>query len=116
MELRQEALPGDDSVTAVLYGPLVLAADLGAGPPDGPMRVIHSGDTVPKNLPAADPLPKAAAGAGSKADQWVQVESVPELRFKAAGEGAKYQLMPMYRIRDQRYAVYWQTGNPKKGS
>ena len=31
MELRQEALPGDDSVRAVLYGPLVLAADLGAG-------------------------------------------------------------------------------------
>ena len=31
MKLRQESLPGDDSVAAALYGPLVLAADLGAG-------------------------------------------------------------------------------------
>jgi hypothetical protein len=116
MELRQEALPGDDSTAAVLYGPMVLAADLGAAPADGPMRVIHSGDTVPKNLPAADPLPKAAAGSDADTKQWVQVESAPELRFTAAGESAKYQLMPMYRIRDQRYAVYWQTGNPKPQS
>ncbi len=56
MKLRQESLPGDDSVVAALYGPLVLAADLGAGPADGPMRVIHSGETVPKNLPAASPI------------------------------------------------------------
>jgi hypothetical protein len=116
MELRQEALPGDDSTAAVLYGPMVLAADLGAGPADGPMRVIHSGDTVPKNLPAADPLPKTAAGSDADSKQWAQVESAPELRFTAAGEGAKFQLMPMYQIRDQRYAVYWQTGNPKPRS
>jgi hypothetical protein len=36
---------------SVLYGPLALAANLGAAPADGPLRVIHSGDTVPKNLP-----------------------------------------------------------------
>ena len=116
MELRQEALPGDDSVTAVLYGPVVLAADLGAGPPDGPDRVIHSGDTSPKNLPAPDLLPKAASGSGVGPEQWVQTESKSELRFKVAAEGAKYELMPMYRIRDQRYAVYWQIGNPKERS
>ena len=114
MELRQEPLPGDDSVAAVLYGPLVLAADLGPGPADGPSKIIHSGDTVPKNLPAADQLPKAAAGIGP--DKWVQTLSKPELRFKATGESAKYDLMPMFQIRDQRYAVYWQTENPKKSS
>jgi hypothetical protein len=112
--LRQEALLGDDSVAAVLYGPLVLAADLGAGPADGPSKIIHSGDTVPKNLPAADPLPKAGVGSGP--EQWVQTESKSELRFKAAGDGAKFELQPMYQIRNQRYAVYWQTGNPKKSS
>ena len=69
-----------------------------------------------KNLPAASPLPKAAAGSDAETKQWVQVESAPELRFTAAGDGAKYQLMPMYRIRDQRYSVYWQTGNPKAQS
>jgi len=54
--------------------------------------------------------------AGTGAEQWVQTESNSALRFKVFGESAKYELMPMYQIRDQRYAVYWQTGNPKKSS
>jgi hypothetical protein len=116
MALRQEPLPGDDSVTAVLYGPLVLAADLGPGPADGPRTVIHSGSTAPDNIPSPDPLPKTNAGPGIGPDQWVQTESKSELRFNVAGEGAKHELMPMYQIRDQRYAVYWQIGNPKERS
>jgi hypothetical protein len=99
-----------------LYGPLVLAADLGPGPADGPGKVIHSGATVPDNLPSPDPLPKTFASPGIGPDQWVQAESKSELRFKMAAEGAKYELVPMYRIRDERYAVYWQTGNPKERS
>jgi len=114
MELRQEALPGDDSVTAVLYGPLVLATNLGPGPADGPSKVIHSGATAPDNLSSPDPLPKTFADPGIRPDQWVQTESKSELRFKVAGEGAKHELMPMYQIRDQRYAVYCQIGNPKE--
>ena len=116
MELRQESLPGDDSVTAALYGPLALAADLGAGPPDGLDRVIHSGETSPKNRPAASPLPTIAAASDADAKQWIHVESPAELRFTAAGEDAKYSLMPMYRIGDQRYSVYWQMQVPKKQS
>ena len=112
MELRQEALPGDDSVAAVLYGPLVLAADLGPGPADGPSKVIHSGDTSPANPPSPDPLPKTFAEAGIDPDKWVETQSKSELRFKVAGEGATHEVMPMYQIRDQRYAVYWQTGKP----
>ena len=61
MELRQESLPGDDSVAAALYGPLVLAADLGAGPAAGPMRVVHGRPTEPEDLPPPAPLPKVAA-------------------------------------------------------
>jgi DUF1680 family protein len=114
MELSQEALPGDDSVVAAIYGPLVLAADLGAGPTDEPNKVIHSGDTVPKNLPAASPLPAAPANAG--ANKWIQIEFAPELRFSAAGSGAKTQVMPMYQVGDQRYSVYWQMQSEKKGS
>jgi DUF1680 family protein len=116
MQLRLESLADDDSVTAALYGPLVLAADLGAGPSDGPKRIIHSGETVPKGLPAASPLPKVAATSEASSQQWMQVESPSDLRFTAAGENAKYQLMPMYQIGDQRYSVYWQMPSPKKQS
>ena len=108
MELRQEPLPGDASVSAVLYGPLVLAANLGAGPADGPAKIIHGRDTAPKNLPAGDPLPKAAATPSGKPEQWVHTDSAAELRFSASGDSAKYELIPMYQIRDERYSVYWQ--------
>jgi hypothetical protein len=116
MELRKETLPGDDAVAAALYGPLVLAADLGTPPPDESSRVIHSGDTVPKNLPAASSLPKVAATSDADTKEWIQVDSQSELRFTAAGEGAKSQLMPMYEISDQRYSVYLQMQSPKKQS
>jgi len=114
MELRQEMLPGDDSVAAALYGPLVLAADLGAGPTEEPFRIIHSGDTVPKNLPAASSLPKVATTPDAFTKQWVQVDSPSELRFSVAGDNAKHQVMPLYQIRDQRYSVYWQMQSLKQ--
>ena len=116
MALRQESLPGDDSVNAVLYGPVVLAANLGTGPEDGPNRVIHSGNTFPEHLPVPDPLPKAAAGSGMGSESWVQPESTSEPRFTAAGEKANYAMMPLNQIRDQRYSVYWQMQATKRQS
>jgi hypothetical protein len=116
MELRQESLPGDESISAALYGPLLLAADLGAAPSDEAYRIIHSGDTVPKKLPAADPLPKVSENPGAETEQWIQVESKEDLRFTAVGESQKHQLMPIYQVGDQRYSVYWQMQSPNKQS
>jgi len=113
MTLRQEPLAGDSSVNAVLYGPLALAANLGAGPADVSSTVIHSGDTSPKNLPAPAPLPQPAASAGAGPEQWVEVESRENLRFKASSKGAIYDLIPMYQIHNQRYALYWQMRSQK---
>jgi len=59
-------------------------------------------------------LPKVADPPEASTKQWIQVESTSGLRFTAAGEGAKYELMPMYQIGDQRYSVYWQMQKPKK--
>jgi hypothetical protein len=78
------------------------------------MRVIHSGETVPKNLPAADPLPKGAADPGTKTDQWITVDSKKDLRFTATGESTRCDVIPMYQIREQRYSIYWQNGNSKQ--
>jgi len=78
------------------------------------MRVIHSGDTVPKNLPAASAMPKVAGAQGKDTKHWIQVESTTDLNFTCSGEDQKYDLMPMYRIQGQRYSIYWQTGNSKQ--
>ena len=109
MELRQEALPGDDSNFAVLYGPLVLAADLGPGPMDDQARIVHGRGTTPEKLPAPDPAPTVAMDTDGKAASWVEVESAANLRFAAAAHRATYALMPMCEIVDQRYSVYWRT-------
>jgi hypothetical protein len=107
MTLRTESLAGDDSVAAALYGPLVLAADLGAGPTDGPSKIIPDGSTVPKELAKPDALPKAAGA------DWVTVESAGDLRFKAAAESGHLDVLPMYAVKDQKYSLYWQTRNAK---
>lgn len=106
MQLHQEQLPGDSSVAASLYGPLVLAANLGAGPADGPLRVVHGRPTAPEHLPAPDPLPRVPATGDGDAPRWIQIESASDLRFSAAG-AAKYEVVPMYAIGDQRYSAYW---------
>ncbi len=112
MKLQQEPLPGDESVTSLLYGPLVLAAALGSGPADGPNKVIHGRPTAPQSLPPPGPLPKAPAA--HPPGSWVELDCPTELRFKAMGADTQYELMPMYRIDAQRYSIYWQTPLPKK--
>ena len=114
MELRQESLAGDDLNAAVLYGPLVLAANLGPGPTDGSARIVHGRGTAPEKLPAPDPTPTVATDTGGKAASWVEVESAANLQFAAAGQQTKYALMPMCEIVDQRYSVYWRTQGGKR--
>ena len=116
MAIHQEPLPGDDSMVAALYGPLVLAADLGPAPVDEPMRIIHSGDTVPKNLPAASPAPKVAVSHDTATKDWIHAESATGLNFTCSSENHKYNVIPMYQVRDERYSIYWQTGDIKTPS
>ena len=96
------------SVVVVMYCCCAGWGGSGAGPTNGPSKIIPDGLTVPKGLAKPDALLKAAG------TDWVSMESAGEMRFKAAGEGALFDLMPMWEIRDQKYGVYWQTGSGKK--
>jgi uncharacterized protein len=115
MELRHEFLAGDDSVVAVLYGPLVLAANLGAGPGEGPERVIRGRPTEPESIPPPSRLPEVVVPGTpiARGGSWVELESKADLHFKSVAEGAEYDLMPMFRIRDERYSIYWQRSSSK---
>ncbi len=94
MQLRAEATPDDPDTIALLYGPSVLAADL--GPADGP---------EPKLSPAlvADDV---LAG--------IQRADSPEPAFHTAGIGRpdELTLRPFYRLQDRRYAVYFKRHTP----
>jgi DUF1680 family protein len=106
MQLRKESLPGDESVNAVLFGPLVLAADLGPGPTDDRYRVVHGRPTEPENLPPAARLPT-----GGGKDPWVERTSKTDLRFRASSTPEQHDVVPLCEISSQRYSVYWQTGS-----
>jgi DUF1680 family protein len=103
MQLRSEPLLGDSTMRAALYGPLVLAADLGAGPKDGPLK-IGGPDTAPKPAelgpPAAAPL--------APAEDWIEVVSAKDLAFKPDAKDAP-AVKPLFRVTDEKYAVYWNT-------
>lgn len=97
MRLTAEPLPADTTLRAALYGPLVLAAPLGPGPTSGPMK-IGGYDTAPKDPGPAAPNPTA----------WPELGSAKELTFRTTGP-TPLKVTPMYRIRDEKYAVYWAT-------
>ncbi len=96
MAFSTEPLPGDSTLTAPLYGPLVLAAVMGEGPKDGPMKIITGRDTTAKNMPKPEPAPALAS---------MTVQSASALTFQSGPTAAK----PLYRIQDEKYAVYWKS-------
>jgi DUF1680 family protein len=108
MRLRVETLPDDGTLQAVLFGPLVLAGRLGtAGLVPG---VLRAEPTAPRTVPEykAEPVPAPAMRAAS-ADPatWIQPVAGRPLEFKTAGQSRDVDLVPLCRLFDERYAVYW---------
>jgi DUF1680 family protein len=108
MHLRTEPLAGDPSIYAALYGPMVLAAHLGSGPTDGPTKIIHGRPTMPEKLDKPAPLPAAPATASNLAPGWITEKS--GLQFEAKNGSETHPLLPLYQIKDQRYSIYWNSG------
>ncbi|MGI4853879.1 MAG: glycoside hydrolase family 127 protein [Janthinobacterium lividum] len=109
MTLREEPLPGSPDTVAAVYGPLVLAATLGDGPATGPTKILTGRGTAPEGVPPAASLPVAKAGATPA--HWLQTVGGQPLQYQAtAATGAVVEVMPMYKVRDQKYSVYWRRG------
>jgi hypothetical protein len=104
MRLRLEAMPDDPDTVAFLYGPIVLAADLGGGLSDterlGPYAPEFH-DPAPSQVPGlVAPTQDAALAAFRPAG--------PPLTFRTTGTGrpADIELRPFFRLSNRRYAVY----------
>jgi DUF1680 family protein len=92
--LRLESMPDDPNRAAVMYGPLVLAGDLG-----------------PENDPAARDamyVPVFLTADRSPADWTEPVPGAPNaFQTRGVGRPRDVVLEPFYAIHDRRYSVYW---------
>jgi DUF1680 family protein len=105
MSLRFEAMPDDPSIGAFLYGPVVLAADLGPTGLDAARRYGPMGPEFHGGEGAEVPVLVAP----SPADALARVRQAGEpLAFRTEGIGRPrdLDLRPFYRLADRRYAVY----------
>ena len=106
MAVRTESMPDDSSKVAFLYGPVVLAADLGPAPetPTAP----YAGD---QNANVHDrPVPVPVLVRGDAPIESMLVRSADgSLEFHTEGTGrpADVTLRPFWEISYDRYNVYW---------
>lgn len=108
MRLHTAAMPDDPTVQAVMYGPLVLAGRLGnAGLTP---EVLRAEPTKPRTVPEykADPVaaPSIVARSSDPAS-WLKPVAGRPLEFRSTGQATELTLVPLNRVIDERYAVYW---------
>ncbi len=102
MHLRIEAMPDDSTIQAVLYGPVVLAGDLGSAGLTEQM-IIGPNAPRPQRLPIDIPTFRAAS---ADPNSWIAPGDKP-LSFSTKGQEKNVTLEPFNTIYDKRYAVYW---------
>ena len=108
MRLHVAPMPDDPTLQAVLFGPLVLAGRLGtAGLTAATLRV---GPTAPRTVPEISGEPVAVPEIQAPhADPASWLEPVPgrSLEFRTRAGNPPLTLIPLNRVLDERYAVYW---------
>ena len=111
MSLHTEAMPDDPNMIAVMYGPIVLAGDLGK---DGLDAIKRYGPSAPQVGKVKTPvIPVLVGDTASVTSKIVPVDG-SRLHFTTRGLGQPRDvtLLPFYQIVDQRYTVYWSVLSP----
>ncbi len=95
MTLRAEPMPDNDRRVALLYGPIVLAGQLGSEKASAP--------TIPVFVENDKPLP-----------QWIQPVAGKPLTFQSVGAGRPQEVtfIPFFKAHDERYSVYFDLFTP----
>jgi DUF1680 family protein len=105
MKLHTEFLPGTTNEIALLYGPIVLAGELGTK--DMPDRPLAHNQTDFNTVPD----PSVPVFVGDAAGLLAQVERVPgdatKFRTHGLARPDDVTLIPFYQMHRQRYSVYW---------
>jgi hypothetical protein len=104
MRLTMEAMPDDRKLQAFLYGPLVLAGDLGNA---GLTPEAIVGPNAPRMRQAEQIEIPAFTAAGKDPSAWIKSSGKP-LEFRTTGQAKDVTLTPINSVFDKRYSVYWQ--------
>ena len=108
MRLHAAPMPDDPSIKALMYGPLVLAARLGKeGLTPGNLRAPP---TRPRRIPeyTAEAVPIAPLTVRSQdPESFLQPVDGRPLEFRTRGQRQDLTLIPLNRLFDERYAVYF---------
>jgi DUF1680 family protein len=108
MRLHLAPMPDDSSIQAVMYGPLVLAARLGTA--GLTPETLRAPPTRPRKVPeyGAEPLAVAPLVVRSQDPQsWLAPVAGRSLEFRTRGQKDDLTLVPLNRLFDERYAVYF---------
>ena len=99
MSLRLEAMPDNPRRVAVLYGPTVLAGELGDA-----------------NQMSSVTLTPALLVTESEPAEWLKPVANQPATFRTANAGRpnEFTLYPFYRMHHKRYAVYWDLLNEQQ--
>ena len=108
MSLHTHPMPDDPTLQAFLYGPIVLAGELGA---EGlKWEQLYGSPVEPMNnyelRRAAIPAPDLRASSRGL-NAWIERASDQPLTFRTIGQERNLTLIPLNRVFEERYAVYW---------
>ena len=104
MALHVDSMPDDETVQAMMYGPLVLAGRF---------------DPVTKEMMYSDSEPKSGdqikvadiTAATGRPTGWLEADLKQPLTFHTVGQAQSTTLVPLYQIINDRYAVYWKVNS-----
>lgn len=112
MRLHSEPMPDDPTKVAILYGPLVLAGQLGDEGIHAPMPYADNDQGA--YFRVGDPHVPVLVTSGKPLTSWLKPVAGQPMTFRTAGAGRPNDvtLKPFYSTYYGRYTVYWDTFTP----
>jgi uncharacterized protein len=104
MALHIDPMPDDQTIQAVMYGPLVLVGRLDPVP-----KEMSYGDYEPK--PGGQQKVPDIVANSDKPTTWIEADATQSLTFHAVGQSQPLTLIPLNRVIRERYAVYWKVNH-----
>ena len=109
LTLHIETLPDNPNLVAILYGPIVLAGDLGTKDLPNP----YTRDQTDLNHVPSPAAPAFVTEARNWLERVQPVRGKPlTFRTKGLGRPKDVTLIPFYQTHHQRYSVYWPVFTP----